>query len=54
MDTIMENEMGTISDKTTERPEKEYKDMINRLSRIEGQIRGIKGMVEKMSIALTS
>ena len=47
MDTIMENEMGTISDKTTERPEKEYKDMINRLSRIEGQIRGIKGMVEK-------
>ena len=27
--------------------EKERKDMINRLSRIEGQIRGIKGMVEK-------
>ena len=33
--------------KTKERSEKEYKDMINRLSRIEGQIRGIKGMVEK-------
>ncbi len=32
---------------TKERSEKEYKDMINRLSRIEGQIRGIKGMVEK-------
>ncbi len=33
--------------KTKERSEKEYKDMINRLSRIEGQIRGIKGMVER-------
>lgn len=29
------------------RSEKEYKDLINRLSRIEGQIRGIKGMVER-------
>lgn len=35
------------SHKTKERTEKEYKDLINRLSRIEGQIRGIKGMVEK-------
>ena len=35
------------SSKTKERSEKEYKDMINRLSRIEAQIRGIKGMVEK-------
>lgn len=33
--------------RTKERSEKEYKDLINRLSRIEGQIRGIKGMVEK-------
>ncbi len=33
--------------KTKERSEKEYKSLINRLSRIEGQIRGIKGMVEK-------
>lgn len=33
--------------KTKERTEKEYKDLINRLSRIEGQIRGIKGMVEQ-------
>ncbi|MDD3369357.1 MAG: metal-sensing transcriptional repressor [Lachnospiraceae bacterium] len=32
--------------KTKERSEKEHKDLINRLSRIEGQIRGIKGMVE--------
>ena len=33
--------------KMKERTGKEYRDMINRLSRIEGQIRGIKGMVEK-------
>lgn len=26
---------------------KEYKDLMNRLSRIEGQVRGIKGMLEK-------
>lgn len=32
--------------KHKERSEKEYKDLLNRLSRIEGQIRGIKGMVE--------
>lgn len=32
--------------RTKERPEKEYRDLINRLSRIEGQIRGIKKMVE--------
>ena len=29
------------------RDEKEYKLLINRLNRIEGQIRGIKNMVEK-------
>jgi DNA-binding FrmR family transcriptional regulator len=33
--------------KTKERSPKEYKDLINRLNRIEGQVRGIKGMVEK-------
>ena len=33
--------------KKKERSEKEYKDLIHRLNRIEGQIRGIKGMVEK-------
>ena len=32
--------------KTKERDAKEYKDLCNRLSRIEGQIRGIKGMVD--------
>ena len=33
--------------KTKERSEKEYQDLIHRLNRIEGQVRGIKGMVEK-------
>ena len=33
--------------KTKHRDSKEYKSLINRLSRIEGQVRGIKGMVEK-------
>ena len=32
--------------KTKERSDKEYKDLINRLSRIEGQVRGIRKMVE--------
>ena len=33
--------------KKKERSEKEYKDLIHRLNRIEGQIRGIKRMVEE-------
>ena len=33
--------------KTKARSETEYKDLIMRLNRIEGQIRGIKGMVER-------
>lgn len=32
--------------KTKKRSDKEYKDLIHRLNRIEGQVRGIKGMVE--------
>lgn len=32
--------------KTKERTEEEYKKLLNRLSRIEGQIRGIEKMVE--------
>lgn len=43
----MEETKECCCHKTKERSEKEYKDLINRLSRIEGQIRGIKGMVEK-------
>lgn len=30
-----------------ERGEKEYKDLLNRLKRIEGQVRGVENMVEK-------
>ena len=37
----------TCCHKTKERSEKELKDLLNRLSRIEGQIRGIRGMVER-------
>ncbi len=33
--------------KTKERSEKEYQDLIHRLNRMEGQIRGIRGMVER-------
>ncbi len=33
--------------KTKKHDDKEYKDLINRLSRIEGQVRGVKGMIEK-------
>ena len=33
--------------KTKERSPEEYRRLINRLSRVEGQIRGIRGMVEK-------
>lgn len=35
------------SGKTKERTEKEYRDLLNRLNRIEGQVRGIRKMVEK-------
>lgn len=44
---IMEKQKECCCHKSKERSEKEYKDLINRLSRIEGQIRGIKKMVEK-------
>lgn len=33
--------------KTKDRPEKEHKDLMNRLSRIEGQVRGVRRMVEE-------
>ncbi len=44
-------DMGTEREccmhKTKERSEKEYKNLIHRLNRIEGQVRGIRGMVER-------
>ncbi|HIV37820.1 MAG TPA: metal-sensing transcriptional repressor [Candidatus Blautia stercoripullorum] len=33
--------------RTKERSEKERRDMLNRLSRIEGQVRGVRKMVEE-------
>lgn len=41
----MENE-HCCTHKTKERGETEYRTLINRLNRIEGQIRGIRSMVE--------
>ena len=34
-------------EKTKERSPEEYKSLVNRLNRIEGQIRGIRGMLDK-------
>lgn len=34
------------SERTKQRDEKEYKDLMNRLNRIEGQVRGVKNMLE--------
>lgn len=33
--------------KTKQRTDEEYKNLISRLNRIEGQVRGIRGMVER-------
>ena len=47
MEEKMENTCPHCSShKKKERDAKEYKDLMNRLSRIEGQVRGVKGMVE--------
>lgn len=35
------------SSRTKERSDKEYRDLMNRLKRIEGQVRGIQGMLEQ-------
>ena len=43
----MEEKKEWCCHKKKERTEKEYKDLLNRLSRIEGQVRGIKRMVEE-------
>ena len=43
----MEELVECACHKTKERSEKEYKDLLNRLNRIEGQVRGIRSMVEK-------
>lgn len=43
----MEEKSCCCSGKKKDRSEKEYKDLVNRLSRIEGQIRGIKRMLDE-------
>lgn len=43
----MEKQQMEERQKTKVRSEKEYKDLMNRLKRIEGQVRGIQGMLEK-------
>lgn len=42
-----ENNCCCCSGRKKDRSEKEYKDLVNRLSRIEGQIRGIKRMLDE-------
>lgn len=42
----MKEESCCCSGKHKDRDEKEIKSLMNRLNRIEGQIRGIKGMLE--------
>ncbi len=42
-----ENNCCCCSGKKKDRSEKEYKDLVNRLNRIEGQIRGIKRMLDE-------
>ena len=43
---MTEKNIGGCCGKTTDRSEEERKKLIHRLNRIEGQIRGIRGMVE--------
>ena len=45
-ENIMEERECCIH-RTKHRSDEEYRGLINRLNRIEGQIRGIRGMVEK-------
>ena len=47
MDTDLPGMECGCAGRVKKRPEKEYKDLLNRLSRIEGQIRGIRRMVEE-------
>ena len=42
--TPVQEESCCCCHKKKERDAKEYKDLMNRLSRIEGQVRGVKGM----------
>lgn len=45
-ESIMKEEPHSCCHKTKVRSQEEYRGLINRLNRIEGQVRGIKKMVE--------
>lgn len=47
MEQELQNQGTCCCHRTKERSEKEYKDLIHRLNRIEGQVRGIKRMIEE-------
>ena len=47
MHACSEAENCCCCQKKKHREDKEYRDLLNRLSRTEGQIRGIKGMIEQ-------
>lgn len=44
---MIQEEKCCCHHKTKERSEQEYKSLMNRLNRVQGQINGIKGMLEK-------
>lgn len=44
---VQSNICPCCSGKQKLRDDKEYKDLLNRLKRIEGQVRGVEGMLEK-------
>jgi len=44
---MTEKSCPACQERTKSRDEKEYKDLIGRLNRIEGQIRGVKKMLEE-------
>lgn len=46
INTESDMQCPACSNKHKDREDKEYKDLLNRLKRIEGQVRGIEGMVE--------
>ena len=45
-ENMMQEKCCCCSGKTKERDDKEFKDLMNRLKRIEGQVRGVENMLE--------
>ena len=45
-ENMLQEECYCCSGKKKERDEKEFKDLMNRLKRIEGQVRGVENMLE--------